>query len=431
MSQQHFEQPTNQLQPMMNDYNGLTGEQIEAANRTALNLQLTKFMYHAWPNIDNSYVGGCRGHLKYRWLKRLTLIPLYPWPYKKIVNRTAGHVSGDIIAGNVRVGTRQEQRTVSIESSEKFILKAYGKMSGIRTLESLTTSDDVGRQEAFLLFHAAMEIPIDPATRRPSRNGLRGIDCPLEDLVDTNDRGVQRQGFLTIAAPAALQFVFEHGVEVPDYLFYAVDKLGRRVQSPLFDDRLYHFRESAFTKGLKMVKELKSVTETAYNLMAGPAGVLVRSRNQINAARMGQQDSKMQKDPLDLWGERECPSFSWETDVDRMRTAQQPVLDELRRLGRSQATEAAPVAANNEEQLQLLREDRAMLLEQNERLMRQQEEVNERLKAIEAASLSTAAENAGTADNEIAGDADQTDDTSAPLVSATTARTKGTDKPKR
>lgn len=373
-----FFQPDNYLAPMARDFQGLTGEQIEAANRTAINLQQTVFMLHGWANLDNSYIGGCRGNVKYRMLRRLSLIPIYPWPYKRIENRTSGHVLGDVIAGNVRVGTKQTQQTKSVADSVDFLLKAYGKMSAINRLDSLTTTSDEGRREAFMLFHAVMETRKDATIPDDPRLPTRAIDLPLEDLVDTKERGIDRKGFLTLVAPLSLRFAVLNGVAVPDYLLYEKGRDGRLVRSELFPEDVYEFRKEAFAKGMAMIAEIRSIVTAAYNMLVGPSGVLVRSRNQINAARMGQADSKMQKDDLDLWGERECPSFSWQTDVDRMREANAPVLNELRRINAGDTQPAA--AVDQSEELRLLREQNAML-------RKQQEETDARLASLESSRL--------------------------------------------
>lgn len=387
-------QSPNLLHEMSQDFRGLTGDQIEAANRTALNLQLTKFMFHAWASIDNTYVGGRRGNLKYTKLQRLSLIPLYPWPYKKIVNRTSGHVSGDIISGNVKVGTRQEPRTLSVDDSEQFIIKAYGKMSGIRTLESLTTSDDEGRREAFMLFHAAMETRREPVQAGDYRPGIRGIDVVMQDLPT----------FMVNGAPQALRYAIEQGsVPVPDYLLYVPDR-GRYSRSDLFPQDVYEFPKGAMEKGMAMIREIGPIISVALNMAAGPNGILIRSRNEINAARNGQRDAKMQKDALDLWLSSQNPDFGWDTEVDRMREANAPLLRAVEQIG------VRPVGSredSEEAQLRMERVERAyneritkleadFAKEYEERMARMEADYNERIRQIQVARNSLGSADAAT-----------------------------------
>lgn len=424
--QERISQTDNHLGPMVRDYStGLTGEEIEAANRTAVNLQTTEFVFHAWADIKNTDVRGARGNLKYPILKRLQLIPIYPWPYQKIVNRTQGHVSGDMIAGRTRVGTEQKPRTASVADSIAYIVKSFAKMSGIDRIACLKTDSDDGRREAFMLFHAAME------TSKLPEVSMRGVDCLLEDLVDINDRGILKPGFLTLAAPLALGFAVKEGVQVPDYLYY--DRVeGKIVRSGLFPARIYRFGQGALEKGLTMIEELKRICQSAYDKAAGPTGILTLSRNQINAAKMGQDDTKMQKDPQDLWLERQVPSFSWDTEVDRMREAQRPVLEELRAL-----RSARPVEYSESEEMRLIRENNELLAKQNERLNSRFAELEARMASAAGnegarAAAETSTVDGGDGDN--AGSAARGSDPAAPpsrTAGTSHVASKPADKPRR
>lgn len=384
--------PLNDFQSMMDDFGGMTGEQIELANRRALNLQLTKFMFHAWAPLRNTYVGGVRGNIKYRTLGRLSLIPLYPWPYKKIVNRTTGNISGDIISGSVKVGTKQVPMTKSVEESEKFIVKAYGKMSGIRALNSLTTTDDEGRREAWMLFHAAMETckPKSSDDETDQRATIRGVDCLLEDLVDDPDGTA---GFIRAAAPVALRHAIEHGVRVPDHLLF-VSVGGRVTRSDLFPEEVYRFGPGAQEKGVAMLREILEACKAAYKLAVGPGGVLTKSRNQITAAEKGQVDSKMQQDDLDIYLSVQCPSFAWNTPVDRMREANAPMLKAFEKF----TVNAQQQPPANDEEKDLLREQNALLAQAVQALQGRLEKLEDKVASPAAApSDSTAGARAGNA----------------------------------
>jgi hypothetical protein len=174
------------------------------------------------------------------------------------------------------------------------LLQAYAQF-GLVVLESLTSETDEEEVGARLLFEAVMGTPF-----REGEGPRFGREIIQEDF----------PYWLETEAPRLLDAAFERGVR--------------------FAGRTLPLARSSRKRGELMIAEMGRGAE-ATNAKA--LSVLNKTKNQLAQARAGVNDSKAVADSLDNFLLAQHPSFSLDTDVERVARANSEIVGAIREAG--------------------------------------------------------------------------------------------------
>jgi hypothetical protein len=292
------------------------GLQQSGATRPAEDVSTLKFAFHAWADINNRDVHGVRFHMAgyHAFLRRMELIFIPTLEVPKIRPKNNGFAVGKVtpfgVSAAAGVGSDVSQALQLPSETCAMIIRAYGEY-GLTILESLTAVTPEEKLESILLFEGVMR----------TEEGIRGVDVIQEDL----------PRFLREAAPRLLEKAIKEGVVYQG----EVRKVERRARE----------------KGLGMIGELESAAATT-NRKA--ISVLNKTKNQLAQARAGVNDSKAIADQLDNFLLRQHPSFSLDTDVERVARANSEVIEAIRGKGAADSSRIEQLLEQNNQLIGLL-----------------------------------------------------------------------------
>lgn len=263
-----------------------------AQERRVENTNVLKFAVHPWQDLDNRKTHGIRYGMsgEYAILRRMELLFLPTFRVPKLRPKNNGFAIGSVtpfgVSAGAGVGSDVESVLQYPSQTAAKLKKAYGDR-GLVVLESLTAETDADKEESILLFEGVMKT--SPARAEgDEEDPPAGVAVIMEDL----------PAWLEDVAPAMLEHALAEGVVVE----------GRR----------YTLKPSALDKGLAMIAELQGMIKAGN---ARAIAVLKKTKKELAAAAKGVNDSKAIEDALDEFLKYQHPSFSFDTDVDRVGRA--------------------------------------------------------------------------------------------------------------
>lgn len=342
-------------QAMKGFSSSLSQAEIDRSIRQVSSMNTMMFAWHCAGDISNLATNKIRNGTKYVRLPRLTLLPIYPWKVPVIKAKNASFSIGRMsVHGGASLGPTGvdvSQRVMLAHETRQLWEKWYGAY-GFGILDALTTEEDIGKAEAFLLYEAIMkttrEVTVDDQPVRTTP----GVKCIIEDLPK----------FLEIEAPILLEKALAEGVQFAGSDFF-----------PGFPPGAYQFSKDRLamveSKGEEFITNMKtSVEKTTDYVLNDETGILVISRQQLQLAAAHVSGSKARLDKRDEFYSGQFPSFSFDTAVERAQRANEGVISTIRESGAAaggqQVAILTQLAQSNANQSAILEELRASRAEQ-------------------------------------------------------------------
>lgn len=317
---------------VMREYGGIQSpaSSLDEVVRRVERVQAVRFAFHVWKEHPNFGADTFRFNIPYPEIPRLVPISLPVLPAAEIVSTGKAVLMGAVLSGSMismpdvsdlgggTVGEMQTAQPVpgsrsaaNVRQREQpphesiYALKtAYGKY-GMVELVSLAAGDKEEAVRSFAVFAAVMG-----AARNDEeiKIGRRPRDLVLEDY----------PLWLQTGAPDALKHAVDNGADVPVAL-YNEDGMFTGQET-----RRFQLGEDDAKRGERLIIEIMGSVGQAHQAALDPSnGVLPLTRDALNTFRNGGQGGKNRLDELDMWLQKQFPSFPMDTDVERSALALQ------------------------------------------------------------------------------------------------------------